>query len=557
MISSPYFGAILGHLTDINTIHVALAALYNVSLDYDPAQYALRENGLFLKLVDLLDDPNLDHQLVSRHGHFSMLQHITGLLGFAVEDYDVNSSPDTVLLTLFKYILHGAPHLEELFPLLNAVGLHLKYDRFKTLLFEQGLFQLFMVSILRSFGYSGSSRVSLSEIISLDTLPDDIEDLESGQTVLIATLRDLSSSPAFFEKYPFESADTETWFTWLHSESADLQLLSCCILSNYARAREDWAEDIITAHNVQMRLVCLCVQKPESRVALATLELLLQLARPRSNRARICGHDLLERLSSIWESDTTEPSGLIRTQYASIAVLLGLVTDCAPAVQRLVGHSAPGSPEIPVSYLQLLLRVYVRSNDRNVRTEIAKVVMEIGKTVARLKQTRLSSPCPEADAILLSCLSIQPAFVTPISMVLSQTEDPILQAQGYFTLVIIARQSLGVTMVKDVMRQHRVFEHLVQAATKQSAACSETAQSSPENVDPARWAAIQRSVHENAVCLVQEITDRKVSACRVFNMYKPVKGANCFSIRTHSCPATGWSYSAMFRVVASMIFSDS
>ncbi|KAG6995829.1 hypothetical protein G7Y79_00041g077810 [Physcia stellaris] len=508
VISSPYFGAVLGHLTDKITIHVALAALYNVSLDYDPAQRALRENGLFLILVNLFEDPNLDHRLVNGNGHSLMLQHITGLLGFAVEDYDVNSSPDTVLLTLFKYMLDGAPGLEEVFPLLSAVGLHLKYDRFKTLLFEQGLFELYLVSILRCFGYTGSSRASLSEIISPDILPDDIEDLESGQTALIANLRDLTSSPAFFEKYPFESADTGTWFTWLHSESADLQLLSCCILSNYARAREDWAEDIITTYNVQMRLICLCVQKPESRVALATLEILLQLARPHSNRARICGHDFLERLSSIWETDATRSSGLIRTQYASIAVLLGLVTDCAPAVQRLVGHSAPGSPEIPVSYLESLLRFYVLSNDRKVRIEIAKVVMEIGKIVARLGQTQLGSG-PSADAILLSCLSIQPAFVTPISMVISQTEDPILQAQGYFTLVIIARQQLGVTMVKDVMRQHRVFKHLVQAVTKQSAVYAEITQSEPEKVDPARFAAIQRSVHENAVCLVQEIIDRK------------------------------------------------
>ena len=544
MISSPFFGAILGHLTDENITHVALAALYNVSLEYDPAQHALRDNGLFLKLLDLLDDPNLDNQLVSKNGQSSMLQHITGLLGFAVEDYDVNRSPDTVLLTLFKYIVHGAPGLEEIFPLLNAVGLHLKNDRFKTLLFEQGLFELFMVSVLPFFGYTGNSRISLSEINSLEVSPDDdLEDLESCQTALIATLRDLSSSPAFFEKYAFESAGTGTWFTWLHSESADLQLLSCCILSNYARAREDWAEEIIAAHNVQMRLVCLCVQKPETRVALATLEFLLQLARPRGNRARICGHDFLERLSSIWTTDTTEPSGLIRTQYASIAVLLGLVTDCAPVVQRLVGHSAPESPEKPISYLQSLLRFYVHSNDRKVRIEIAKVVMEIGKTVARLGQKRLGSPCPSADAILLSCLSIQPAFVIPISMVISQAEDPIQQAQGYFTLVIIARQQLGVTMVKDVMRQRRVFEHLVQAFTKQSAARSETAQSSPEKVDPARWAAIQRSVHENAVCLVNEITDRKVSVCRVFTMYILVISANYFSpIRIHNCPATGWSY---------------
>lgn len=520
-------------------------------MDYDPAQYALRKNGLFLKLINILDDPNLDYLLVSKSGQSSTLQHITGLLGFAVEDYDINQSLDTVLLTLFKYIINGDPGLEEIFPLLNAVGAHLKHDRFKALLFEQGLFELFLVSILRFFGYTGSSRIRLSEIFSLDASPDDdIEDLESAQTALVATLRDLSFSPAFMERYPFGSADIGSWFTWLHSESADLQLLSCCILSNYARAREDWAEEIIIAHNVQMRLVCLCVQKPESRVALATLELLLQLARPRGNRARICGHDFLERLSSIWKADRTEPSGIIRTQYASIAVLLGLITDCAPAVQRLIGHTAPGSPEDHVSYLQSLLSCYVHSNDRKVQTEIAKVVMEICKTAVRFEPRQTA--CPSSDAIMLSCLSIQPAYATPISIVVAQTEDPILQAQGYFTLVIVARQQLGVMMVNNVMRQRRVFEHLVQAVIKQSATFSETVQDPPEKIDPARWAAVQRSVHENAVCLVKEIIDRKVSVCRAFIIHKTAEDANHFSsIRTHNCPATGWSYSAMFCVVIS------
>lgn len=395
MTGSPYFGAILGHLSDKNIVHVALAALYNISLDYDPAQNALRKHGLFPKLINVLDDPNLDQQLVTENDQSSMLQHITGLLGFAVEDYDVDQSSNTVLLTLFRYISHGALGLEEIFLLRNAVEVHLRQDRFKLLLFEQDLFEVFMVSVLRSFGYTGGPSTRLSEITSLDTSPvDDIDDLESGQTALIATVRDLSSSPAFFVKYPFESANTKTWFIWLHSESADLQLISCCILSNYARAKEDWAEDIIVAHDVQMRLVCLCVEKPEYRVALATLEFLLQLARPHDNRARICQHNFLGKLSSIWKDDTTQASGLIRTQYASIAVLLGLVTDCAPAVGRLVGHSAPGLPEIPVSYLQSLLLFYVHSNERKVRVEIAKVVMEICKTAVRVGPTWPGSGCP-------------------------------------------------------------------------------------------------------------------------------------------------------------------
>ena len=533
MISSRYFRTILENLNHGTTAHVTLACLYNISLDYDPAQHALRENGLFLSLISLLDGPVLREGDASHLDLSSMLHHITGLLCFAVEAYDVDQSPDGVLKTLFKYVVRGDPTIEEIVSLRGAVVVHLKHGRFRRLLIDQDLFETFLVSVLRSFGYTGTLRTQLPDAFTLATpLDDDIEDLESAQMSLIATLRDLSSSQIFFERYPFESALTRKCFSWLGSDNPSLQLVSCCILSNYARAKEQWAQSLVVGHNTHLRLIRLCTPTLDSRVALAALEFLLQLARPPGNRARICKDEFLDMMSSIWLKAAADSGELIRIQYASVAVLLGLICDCTQAIQRLVAHRASNTATAEHSgsdsHLQSLMLCFVSSNDRKVKFEIAKVIVEISKTLARLvsgsksSQDNPMSTSSDLDIVWHECLSVNPAFVTPIELLVSQTEDLGMQAQGYFTLVIVARQELGVVMVRDVILRRFVFEHLVYAVSKQFLR-SPDGNSSSERVDPDQRAAIQRSVHENAKCLVRDTLERKVSIRRLF-AWRDIRG---------------------------------
>ena len=531
VISSEHFGKIPANLTHETTTYVTLACLYNISLDYDPAQHVLRENGLFLDLIALLDDPVLGQGDNSHVDLSSMLHHITGLLSFAVEAYDVEKSPDSVLKTLFRYVVHGDPTTEEIVSLRGAVVLHLKHDRFKRLLFDQDLFEKFLVSSLRSFGYTGVSRTQLPDAFALGTPTDDddTEDIESTQMSLIAALRDLSSLQMFFERYPFgEPAIIGKCFSWLDSDNPNLQLISCCVLSNYARAKEQWAQSLVVAHNTHLRLVQLCAPGPDSRVALAALEFLLQLARHPGNRMRICKHEFLDMMSSIWLNAAADSGELIRTQYASVAVLLGLICDCPQAIQQLVAHraidTATASSSGPDSYLQSLLLCFVGSKDKKVKFEIAKVIVEISKTLARLvpasnrSQDDFVSASLDPEITWRECLSVNPAFATPVELLVSQTEDLGMQAQGYLTLVIVARQELGVVMVRDVILHRFVFEHLVYAVSKQSLS-SPDGSPPPERVDPAQWAAIQRSVHENARCLLREIVERKVSTHRFFSWH--------------------------------------
>ena len=484
VLKSPHFGAIFECLQSDSSRHIALASLYNISLDYEPAQQALREKDLFLELVKIPDTCSHDAMMV---------HHLSSLLSVASQDWDVSQSPDTILKALIQFSDSGNFAIDDLLPIISILMTHLKQERFQRLLFSATLFEAFLLLVLCLFGYE-MTFTSLPPAFPWNPPPEDeSEDFEPLQTTAIATLRDLSSHAMFFEMYPFGSTTTKTWFSWLNSDNPDLQLISCCLLSNLAREKEQWAVQMVTVYGAHMRLGELR-EGIDDRVPLAALELLLQLARFPQNRGRICTQDFLGHLSRTWSIGSGR---LIRTQYASIAVLLGLVRDCPQAVLPLVEHTTTittdQAPQINGSHLQQLITCFEQSSNPKVQTEIAKVVMAISKALT----TFTTSDELDADKMWRDCLSVRPTFVAPLTPIITQTEDPALQAQAYFTLVIVARHEMGIAMVRDVVQQPAA-RHMLLAAQSQTV---DTAQ------DGQGEAIIQRSLRDNARCLVTQFPD--------------------------------------------------
>lgn len=436
-----------------------------------------------------------------------MVHHLSCLLSFASEDWDVSRSPDTILKALLQFSSPGNFAIDDLLPISSLLMTHLKQERFQRLLFSADLFEVFLLLILRLFGYEMSSTSLPSKFPSNPPPEDEHEDFEPLQTSAIATLRDLSSLPAFFEKYPLESNTTKTWLSWLSSDNPDLQVISCCLLSNLAREKEQWAVQIFTVYSAHIRLGELCASEEDDRVRLAALELLLQLARPPQNRALICNHPFLGQLSRTWSIHSDASGGLVRIQYASIAVLLGLVRDCPQAIVPLVEHTAAVTTGTTYSsHLQHLMTCFERSSNPQVRTEIAKVVMAISKAIA----TRAATQDLNADNLWHGCLAVRPAFVTPIATIISQTDDLGLQAQGYFTLVIVARQGAGgLTIVRDIIQQEPVLGHLLKAARYQPSETAQINQAVMGDTRLAQQAILQHSVHENARCLMKEMAHQE------------------------------------------------
>ena len=516
MIASPYFGTVLENLSNERVAYVTLAALYNISLDYEPVQRTLRQNGIFLAIMAMLEDPIFDIS--------SMMFHLTGLLSSALEDYDVGQSPDTVLRTLLHYTTDENLDLEELGPLRDAVLLHLKDDYYRALLVKQNLFESLLVTILRSCGYKGSSIYgkagisSTDEILWTERLKEEVEDFEDLQTSLLAAMRDLSSTPTFWEKYPFEHQMTTLWLSWLESGNSHLQLISCCFLSNMARAKVSWAERMLGAETKPLytKLVELSLEDMGTRISLAALEFLLQLARPKSNRTIICTFEFLDKLSRIWTVKATTPGGVVRAQYASVAVLIGLISDCLSAALCLTELSEHATGRHS-NYLSALLTCFEQISDNKVKIEIAKVIMLLCR---HMIQVHKDSENPDSnrtdsstnsykDLLRSNCFSIGHVFLSPVAMVISQTENPGLQAQGFFALVIVARQDGGLDLVRELVQQSTVLESLAKAIAEKPVGSAATSPSA--DADLADRSFVKRSVHENARWLLREYVNREVS----------------------------------------------
>ena len=541
MLQSPRFGIILECLQSDSSRFIALAALYNISLDYEPAQQALRERDLFLELVSILE--SCSHNPM-------MVHHLSGLLSFASEDLDVSRSPDMVLKALLQLSSLENIAIDELLPIINILFMHLKQERFQRLLFNADLFEVFLLMVLRLFGYEIISTALPSTFTWNPPPEDEREDIELLQTSAIAALRDLSSFAAFFEKYPLESTTTNTWLSWLNSDNPELQVITCCLLSNLAREKEHWAVQMVTTYGAHRRLGELSACEVDDRVPLAALELLLQLARSPQNRGWICNHDFLGQLSRTWSIASNDSGRLIRIHYASVAVLLGLVRDCPQAIIPLVEHTASVIIENPSqahgSHLQHLMTCFERSSNAQVRTEIAKVVVAVSKALTTITAAPdHTSNDLNADKMWRDCLSVRPAFVTPITTMISTTDDPALQAQSYFTLVIVARHEMGITMVREAMEQPAARRHLLRAAQLQAVETVQDGQD-VEDAKSVQQAVLQRSLRDNARCLVKEIWGRLVSVtsllvhllhvCFCFSTRFPEVGTEEKDERVLPCP---------------------
>ena len=400
---------------------------------------------------------------------------------------------------------------------------------------------------------------------------DDIEQRDSLTNVLLISLRDISSLPIFVSKYPYGSNLTLTLNSWLKSGRSGLQRMAASVLSNLARADDDWARSMISApDHLHRNLIDILAESTERQHLHLALDFLLQLAKPIGNRAVICQQSFLWAVARHWEGSD------VQIQYAATTVLRDLVRDCPSAVRQLLGLVSPTRPEHedpsdkstsnvdvidsnqgfpdmtllkeeessddstssttvrkshPVqslwdkatqtslfdgeindegTYLSRMLRLFIASADSKVKHEIQGVVLEICRSMPRLSSA-------EREGFLE-----HRSFASPVIGAITQTEDFNLRARGYLALVLIAREEVGLVLVNDIIRHSNVFEHLVQSITGQAAgSVPELREASPEDSSVEQRDTILHSVCDNARWLVKDILESSVSLMRPASQISP------------------------------------
>ncbi|KXH58936.1 GTP-binding protein, partial [Colletotrichum salicis] len=223
VVASNAITAVISFLADDAALPFAVPVLYNILVDYEPAQIQASSSSLTLHLVNLLTSPRLANA-----------PHLMGIIGkilalLATHETEANFAPPqtpTILLTL---ALTPTTDAED-FVSLTAVALaYLTHAPIQAALVTTG-----SVPILLATFYHLQTQ--------LDALRVEDEDaavlLKSLPQSFIQILADVSYADDFSLHHPIGSPVLDTLHSWLATTNTHLQSAACLCLGNVARSDE-------------------------------------------------------------------------------------------------------------------------------------------------------------------------------------------------------------------------------------------------------------------------------------------------------------------------------
>ncbi|CAI4213427.1 unnamed protein product [Parascedosporium putredinis] len=321
----------------------AITVLYNIMVDYAPAQNQASNSKLSSKLIDLLSGPNLDDVL-------PLVDLISKTLNLIAtqESEATNADPKTpaVLLSLAT-----SPEIEDeaedFLSLVSVAQEYLTHASLQTAFVSAGSMPLF----LSAFEIAHSSRFDSS------TLDDTKLSNQAAivRKILINALSDITDNPAFAQTHPISSPIFRQLGDWLNAANPALQSAACLALGNLARD-DDSALSLVSSYTVHMPVVKLLADPSNTNTLLihSALGFLKNLAIPHRTSA-----------------SSAPPSSLRASSLAS-----GPWKPCPSAADAVTVAAAVPTPAL--TNLHNLLALFRRTDDP-AKMEAARAVLRVGR----------------------------------------------------------------------------------------------------------------------------------------------------------------------------------
>ncbi|KAL2882777.1 hypothetical protein SGCOL_001989 [Colletotrichum sp. CLE4] len=549
VVASNAITAVISFLADDAALPFAVPVLYNILVDYEPAQIQASSSSLTLHLVNLLTSPRL-----------ASAPHLMGIIGkilalLATHETEANFAPPqtpTILLTL---ALTPTTDAED-FVSLTAVALaYLTHAPIQAALVATG-----SVPILLATFYHLQTQ--------LDALRVEDEDaavlLKSLPQSFVQILADVSYADDFSLHHPIGSPVLDTLHSWLATTNTHLQSAACLCLGNVARSDEA-SYALVKSHAVHVPLTALLATATDTMLLHAALSFCKNLAIPSQNKpvlgdAGLFSPDILPR---IWSLDVNP-----QIQFTAVSLTRLLLVNTPTNVRRLCAPLSPDplSPSHETTHLHRLLDMVSRTDAEHTKTEAARAAA----AVCRVLHTAPIPPIlpdwdPSEDGYVfrpekpLSPTAVaeaegdggakrrekfyrrHPGLNKALAFLVTQTKFPVLRSEAWFVFALMCRAKDGADVVLRTLQVPGAFEALTEAVTGRTfsgednntdqktiegapaaggggqavvisggdnAAMVEGLGLEPQQADPSQAAGMKKVDRENGLVMVSELVRR-------------------------------------------------
>ncbi|RAL13635.1 putative GTP binding protein [Aspergillus homomorphus CBS 101889] len=435
LIRNNYFSAIVRHLTNEKLIQVAIPVLYNICIEFEPAQSQLAANRIVYILLTLLRQNAFAK-------HQALLDYVYELIEMVGEqEQGIALSPDATILLILDLLndevaISSPAHFTSL---VTCLGTYLSNKRFQTVCLSHDLVATLLSVLERSLSFKDD-----------EFSKEDIHALAQARLKINQTLAEISALPLFAEIYPLDSPLVGRLKTWLTSMEGQLQICSCVVLGNLARS-DAVCEEMVNKHDIHKALILLLKSEARGAVLHSALGFLKNLAIAGNNKLRLGEAGLIAAVSGLWQYETVP-----QVQFIAISITRQVIISSVGNIARLL-EDAPGTekefgPERK-TYFSMLLVLFEKTDSTPIKTEIGRTVASICRTLI----PKVREKDAVAEDLLKRTFKLHVETPLPVGAMVTQSQWPVVRSEGWFTLALMASTQDGLAAVSKCIEKMSVL----------------------------------------------------------------------------------------------------
>ncbi|KAK2730754.1 GTP binding protein [Colletotrichum kahawae] len=548
VISSGALPVIIALLNDDDVLPFTISVLYNILVDYEPAQQAASAANLTLSIVNLLTSPRLS----LAQSFLSLIAKLVALL--ATHESEATLAPPQTPSLLLTLALTPTTEPEDFVTLTAVAPAYLTHPPVQKAFIETGSVPILLATFYHLQTQLEAIRVEDEDAaIQLKALPQSFVQL----------LSDISYDDAFTAHNPIGSPVIQTLQSWLALPNVHLQSAACLCLGNVTKSDEA-SYALVKSHSVHLPPLPLLRISTDSTLLHAALSFLKNLAIPPQNKPALGDAGLLDAdiLPRIWSLDVNP-----QVQFSAVSLTRLLLVNTPPNVRRLCAplNPDPLSPSHDTTRLHRLLDLCARTDAEHTKTEAARAAAAVCRVlhttpippvlpdwdptqdgyVFRPEKPLAPTAAAEADAdggarrrerFYRQHAPLNKA----LAFLVTQAKFPVLRSEAWFVFALMCRARDGAGVVIRALQVPGAFEAPTEAITgrtfsgedvegKMPAAAVQAGSSSeaavvggegnstalvdglglePQAADPSQAAGMKKVDRENGLVMVSELVRR-------------------------------------------------